>query len=436
MAFWNYPKIGFALTPGFRAADIIAVQSVLQLFPWCKIYYAAKDLDCVYGKSDYPIVPNTTFESCRKLDIFISSSVTKKQLDDEAYIDFVRQKANEASQVIGISNGVIALGKAGLLKGRKATADQASLDKLGEYGIEVVDQRQSINDGKFYTSGPCTGAAESAFHIMKQLRGDVITRFVELTLEYEPVQQFPRDEAKTHNNQNVFDGIKPLKVAVIAPPGMYAPDATGAIDVLGSIPGTEVYFVWEKKGQAKGIISPTLQANETFETCPPVDVIIIGALHPKPSANKKAIDFLKKQEKNVSAYIAVCAGVIPLAGTGLLKGKTVSTNFHMRSLLPIFKANPSNKTVSVDGKVYSAGPVIGSYEAALRVVNDLYGSQVAQHIEQDILEYEPHPLYDVGSPEKASRMQLAVCSVLTFVLISFYKQFVIKKCKRYAESAD
>merc|ERR1712176_854592 len=70
-----------------------------------------------------------------------------------------------------------------------------------------------------------------------------------------------------------------------------------------------------------------------------------------------------------------------------------------------FSENEEDLVVVDDEKfIYTAGPIVGSYEAAMMVVAKLYGDGIAAHIEQSVLFYQnPHPLFNVGRASKASR---------------------------------
>lgn len=397
-------NIGFVLTPGFRAADLIEVWAIFGLHPRNKAFFIAENKECVYGKSDFPIVPSTTFRDCLPLDVLVVGEQPDSELENENYIEFIRKSAANAAYVIGISRGVIALAKTGLLANLKATADKSSLHKLTDYGVIPVDQPKTVVDGKFYTSGPSTGAIESGLMVLRKLRGDFVTRFVELTLEYNPKKQFA--EKCQYNNGVVKQPkpAKPLKVAVLMAPFVYAPDVMGALDVLGAVPGTEIYYVWKEERKVKCTNDLYMEVSTTFEKCPQVDVLVVGAVMPvSVFSDQEVLDFIVKQEKQARAIISVCGGTFVIGSAGLLKDRHAASNFHMTGALPCVGAIPSYKEVQVDGKFYSAGPAVGSYEVGLMAVNDICGEEWAAYIEQEVLEYEPNPVMKSGSPELAGK---------------------------------
>ena len=420
MSLFKSASIGFVLAPGFRAADVVGLHAVLGAFPGNRLYYAAEHLHCLYGKSNFPIVPNTTFAACPQLDVLVVGELPDAALENPRLIAFIQTRAPAATYVIGVSNGVVALAKAGLLQGLEATADRANTAKLAEFGAIPVERSSTVVAGKYHTSGPSTGGIESAFIVMRALRGDTVTRMLELNLEYNPQRQF---SGPAHPAENGADSQadRPLKVAVLTPPRMYVPDVVGAIDVLGALPGADVLYVWKQTGEARGMLAgPTLVADTTFEQCPQVDVLIAGAVLPGYSTDTAVTDFVIRQAGKAAAVVGICEGVMLLGAAGLLTGKRATTNFHMLKLLPQVGAVPSEAAVEVDGKIYSAGPAVSSYEAALQVVRDMYGAGMAQHIEQNVLEYAPHPVFGVGSPRLAGKMRTGISKFLTAVISLMY----------------
>jgi cyclohexyl-isocyanide hydratase len=71
-----------------------------------------------------------------------------------------------------------------------------------------------------------------------------------------------------------------------------------------------------------------------------------------------------------------------------------------RDFLRQFGADPAPDRVVVDGKFITGGGVTAGIDFALRVVAELKGREAAEAI-QLMIEYDPHPPYDCGSPDRA-----------------------------------
>ena len=394
-------KIGFILTPGFRTADVVQTEAIFRIHPLNKIFFIAEKDGLVKGKSNFDLFADTTYNNCPNLDILVIGEMSDKEIDNSRLLRFIAQKAPLAKYVIGISNGVWSLYMAGVLSKENVTADRATLPLLEQAGLNVINERRCIVDGKFITSGPSTGAMEAAFTVFQKTRGTWLAKFAEFNFEY-------NDHALFNLNKEVILKQPPLpqpfKIGVFSAPDLYITDIMGAADVFGAIPNSEFYYMSHEKGKSKSIFSlgPTMNATTTFDNCPDLDVMIFGATHPRYIKDAKVLDFILKQEKNASAIISVCAGTFIVGSTGLLEGKEAATNYHQVIDLPKIGVYPTGKVVAEDGKYFSAGPVIGSYQVALKAVEKMVNKKWAQYIEHEVLEFAPKPVLGTN-PQTASK---------------------------------
>lgn len=399
-------SVGYVLAPGFRVADVIGTQAVLGPHPLDRSYFLSHDLAPVTGTSGVALQPNATFSDCPELDVLVVGGLPEAALEDAELIEFLQKTIPHLRHVISVSGGVVAVARTGALAGRTVTADKAHLPELKTQGLDVSAGKGPVQDGKFITAGPSTGMIEAAYMVQRELRGEGFTKLLELNLEYDPVVQFPDPSG------DAAQPAGPLKVAVVLPTGIYMPDVMGALDVLSALPGTEIYLVTDDMRPSKCLLGPTALPNCLYEDCPDVDVLVVGATSPGYLYDRRLLDFVRRQDRTARAMISVCAGTLVFAAAGLLMGRRATSNFHHTGLLKGFGAQPSHRPVERDGKYFSAGPAIGSYEIALQVVAELYGKQTAHEIEQDVLEYAPHPIYGIGAPEKAGKLLVTLSKAI------------------------
>lgn len=417
-------NIGFVLSPGFRVADVIELDAVLRAHPGNKMFYIGETVGIVEGKSGFGIKADTTFEECPELDVLIVGEMTPDGMLNPVILEFISKKTPLAKYVIGVSSGVKMLYDANVISNQKVTADRFTLSQLKQTGLELIDERRCVTDGKFFTAGPSTGGIEAAFIVMKKLRGNWITKFSELTLEYNADVQFP---------WNISDVVKQpdlprsLKVGVFTDNHIYSPDIMGATDVFGSIPNAQLYFLANEKGVSKPIVGfgPNLKSTTTLDECPPLDVLIIGATHPRYIKDKKVLDFILKQEKSSEAIISVCAGTFLVGSTGLLAGKNATTNIQQVRDLSRIGANYTGEEVAVDDKYFSAGPAVGSYVVGLKAVEKLIGQEWAQYIEHEVLEFAPKPLFGVTMKNAPLSMKI-VTALFSFVVKRIFRPAIKK----------
>jgi len=162
-----------------------------------------------------------------------------------------------------------------------------------------------------------------------------------------------------------------------------------------------------------------MNATTTFDNCPDLDVMIFGATHPRYIKDSKVLDFILKQEKNASAIISVCAGTFIVGSTGLLEGKEATTNYHQVVDLPKIGVYPTDKLVAVDGKYFSAEPVIGSYQVALKAVEKVVNKKWTQYIGHEVLEFAPKPVLGTNPLTASKSILFATYSTITQIRRAF-----------------
>ncbi|WCE32683.1 DJ-1/PfpI family protein [Vibrio sp. SCSIO 43137] len=417
--------MGYLLTPGCNTSDIVNSEAVFRFHPLNKIYYVSERTEAVQGRNGLTLLANSTPETCPQLDVLIVPGSSRNKPLNKSYNTFIKKQTAGARFTVGVSEGVVQLYQAGIITHQQVTADSASTAFLQQQQINSVYTKQVILDGKLVTAGPSTGAIDAAFTILEQLHGRWITRLAEFTLEYDAPVQF----AKTQQSPlKIPPKPKPLNIGVFVPSGIYLPDVIGATDVFSSLPNSKLYFLSDRKQQSKPILGfgPTLMPSTTYEECPPLDVLIVGATHPKYLNDQQVIDFVLRQDKCASAIVSVCAGTFLISSTGLLKGKTATTNYHQISALSEIGVIADGSKLAEDGKFFSAGPAVGSYAVALRAVQKIAGSEWAQYIEQELLEFNPNPIYRV-TPDNAGWRIHILSNLLSFVANKLYTAALKRK---------
>jgi transcriptional regulator GlxA family with amidase domain len=89
-----------------------------------------------------------------------------------------------------------------------------------------------------------------------------------------------------------------------------------------------------------------------------------------------------------------------LAAAGILAGKRATTHWLAIDALTQFGAIPVKERVVRDGKIWTAAGVSSGIDMALSLVGEQFGADAARTA-QLVIEYDPQPPFDSGSPEKA-----------------------------------
>ena len=192
-------RVGILIGPGFVPMDMVGVQTVLGLMPGAEIHLLWKSHDLVEGLPSWWTRPTTTFAGCpAELDVFAVPMLPPEIQNDPEVIAFAGAQARKARYVIGVCNGVLLLGAAGVLKGRRVTTSYNSLDILRELGAAevVTDGEGVVVDGNLYTAGPGNGSFEAALLVAQSVYGRDAAELAELVIEYDPHPVFGSGAAR------------------------------------------------------------------------------------------------------------------------------------------------------------------------------------------------------------------------------------------------
>ena len=180
-------------------------------------------------------------------------------------------------------------------------------------------------------------------------------------------------------------------------------DAIGPYQVLSMLPGASVRFLAAEAGPVKtedGML--TVLAEGTYEDAPKPEVLVVPG-GPGTRAmldDERLLEWIRQAHASSSWTASVCTGSLLLAAAGVLAGVEATTHWLSRGELAELGALPVGDRVVERGKVITAAGVSAGIDMGLRLADHLAGSDTAQAI-QLIIEYDPQPPFDSGSPEKA-----------------------------------
>nr|CRL68611.1 isonitrile hydratase [Mycolicibacterium komanii] len=114
------------------------------------------------------------------------------------------------------------------------------------------------------------------------------------------------------------------------------------------------------------------------------------------------IDFLATRGPRARYVTSVCTGSLVLGAAGLLAGYRATTHWSMLDALPFFGAIPAGERVVIDRNRITGGGVTAGIDFGLMLLAELFDEETARYA-QLLLEYDPAPPFDGGSPRSASR---------------------------------
>jgi putative intracellular protease/amidase len=180
-------------------------------------------------------------------------------------------------------------------------------------------------------------------------------------------------------------------------------DAIGPYQVLSRVPGAEVTFVAEQPGlvtDEEGSLA--LSAPAALADVPQPDIIVApgGPGTDDQLADGPLHEWLRAADATTAWTTSVCTGSLVLAAAGLLAGRRATSHWLALEELGRLGATPVSERVVFDGKYVTAAGVSAGIDMGLTLAGRVAGDDVAKSI-QLMIEYDPQPPYDAGSPAKA-----------------------------------
>lgn len=194
----------------------------------------------------------------------------------------------------------------------------------------------------------------------------------------------------------------PLNIGFLLFPLVTQLDLTGPAQILSRVPGAQVHLVWKSRAPVPTDVGFTINPTATFDDCPALDVLCVpggfGIEHLFGDAATLA--FLRRQGEQARWVTSVCNGSLVLGAAGLLDGYRSACHWMWLPLLARFGAEPVAERIVRDRNRISGGGVTAGIDFGLALAAELAGEEVARTI-QLMLEYDPQPPFDSGSPRRA-----------------------------------
>ncbi|MFN6530399.1 DJ-1/PfpI family protein [Nostoc sp. ChiSLP03a] len=191
-------------------------------------------------------------------------------------------------------------------------------------------------------------------------------------------------------------------IGLVLYPGMTALDIVGPQTVFNSLPSVQIHRIWKALDPIETDDGMKILPDTTFENCPPLDAICVGGgLGQSAVVNDpEVLEFFHKQGSTAKFITSVCGGSEFLAKAGLLQGYRAATHWMMREQLATLGVEVGTERVVIDRNRITGGGVTAGIDFGLTIAEVLCGEEAAK-IAQLLMEYDPAPPFDVGSPEKA-----------------------------------
>ena len=117
-------------------------------------------------------------------------------LKNNDVLQMVAKSYDEGKRIWSVCTGALVLGKAGLLKGRRATTHHAYVDRIRASGANVSWLR-TVTDGRITTGGGISSSIDVGLVLVEDELGVVTRREVESRMEYPPPYENVNNQTPT-----------------------------------------------------------------------------------------------------------------------------------------------------------------------------------------------------------------------------------------------
>ena len=180
-------------------------------------------------------------------------------------------------------------------------------------------------------------------------------------------------------------------------------DAVGPYEVLSRIPDARVRFIGERVGPVRtdnGMLQ--VVAETTLEDVPHPDILVVpgGVATRRLTGDERWLEWVREAHAHSAWTTSVCTGSLLLGAAGVLEGLRATSHWLELETLRDYGAEPTGERVVFQGKVVTAAGVSSGIDMALALLAQIMGEDAAKAV-QLVIEYDPQPPFDAGSPEKA-----------------------------------
>lgn len=135
------------------------------------------------------IVPNTTIDSVKQLDILIIPGGFKGTIEaayNKNIHEWIRHIDKQSVFTGAVCTGVWILGATGLLEGKKAVTNWYREEEFLRKYKAIPSNQRYTHDGKYWTSAGVTAGMDMSLAMMAKIYGDKYAQGIMLDMEYDP----------------------------------------------------------------------------------------------------------------------------------------------------------------------------------------------------------------------------------------------------------
>lgn len=129
--------------------------------------------------------PDSVYEDLASFDLlYVPGGFGTRELANDAHcIDYLRSWGPERP-LASVCTGALLLGRAGYLKGRRATTHHRAYDLLRPYCREVVTDQRIVDEGQVVTAGGVSSSLDLGLYLVEKFWGAAAREKIAAQMEY------------------------------------------------------------------------------------------------------------------------------------------------------------------------------------------------------------------------------------------------------------
>ncbi len=181
-------QIAILIYDDMTPLDIVGPHYFLSALPGATVHLVARNLDPIHADG-LTLTPTATFETCpADLDVLLTGGGvggTLAAMRDPATLTFLSDRGARAKWVASVCTGSLLLGRAGLLRGYRATSHWIGRPMLKNFGATEVDERVVFDRNRVTGAGVSAGL-DLGLSLVQRLRPLDFAQTIQLFAEYAP----------------------------------------------------------------------------------------------------------------------------------------------------------------------------------------------------------------------------------------------------------
>ncbi len=193
------PIIVFALFPGVTQLDFTGPHQVFSSLPGASVILASSAggaIESTGGMIFAGVRRLADIPACDVVCVPGGAGVTDNAIGDAVFLGELRRLAATAKFVTSVCTGSLALGAAGLLRGKRAATHWAWRELLAPFGA-IADPGRVVRDGNVITGGGVTAGIDFALTVVAELTDPETAQAIQLQIEYAPAPPFDAGSPET-----------------------------------------------------------------------------------------------------------------------------------------------------------------------------------------------------------------------------------------------